>query len=493
MPGRSDIANKINTIQVPIAIIGGGFSGAALAWHLRRKNVAAEIAVIEPRAELGRGLAYATTDPAHRINVPATRMILDADDAEHFHRWLIATNYLATDPQAAMPDSRLFPTREAFGRYIDEQVRHLTPAITHLHARAVSACRTKDGFRITCDNGEIVDAAILVLAICHAPPAVPGSLRSLRSHPRFFPDPWREGVLASLSPDDRILIVGTGLTMADIVASLERSGHRGKITAISRRGLRPQSHTGKVAIFEGDFTEPPIAQPAALSRRIRQAVTEAARDGLPWQIVLNRVHEQGQPIWQNLSASGRRQLLRHLRPYWDIHRFRIAPQLDETIEKLIAYGMLDIRAASVKANDGLLDIRVAPVQANPTTTHTITVDLRARHETDWSPTTFDAVMLATGPAHAVSADPLLSSMSEDGLLQADTLGLGIAVDRRGRAVDSRNEPNPQLYVAGPLARGTFGELMGISDLSSYAKQIAEHIASARLAADRPAHATREKA
>lgn len=458
MPGRSDITNRINAVRVPIAIIGGGFSGAALAWHLRRKNLTADIAVIEPHARLGCGLAYATTDPAHRINVPATRMILDADDAEHFHRWLIGTNYLATDPQAAMPDGRLFPTREAFGRYMDEEARNLTPAITHLQTRAVNASQTKDGFRIICDDGGIVDAAVLVLATCHAPPAVPGSLRSLQTHPRFFPDPWREGVLASLSPDDRILIVGTGLTMADIVASLARTGHRGEVVAISRRGLRPQSHTGEVAIFEDDFTAPPLTQPAALSRRVRQAVTEAARDGLPWQIVLNRVHEQGQPIWQNLSASGRRQLLRHLRPYWDIHRFRIAPQIHTTIERRIANGTLDIRAASVRANS--------------TTPQTITVDLRARHGTEWSPATFDAVMLATGPAHAVAADPLLSSMNASGLLQPDTLGLGIAVDRLGHAIDSRNEPNPHLYVAGPLARGTFGELMGVSDLSNYAKQIA---------------------
>ena len=494
MRSRSNVANEFNAIRAPIAIIGGGFSGATLAWHLRKKRVTADIVVIEPQADLGRGLAYGTTDSAHRINVPATRMILDAEDAEHFHRWLIDTNYLATDPKAAMPDGRLFPTREAFGRYIDEQVRNLSPAITHLQAKAVSAVATKkSGFRIACDNGETVEAATLVLAICHAPPAVPGSLRSLRSHPRFFTDPWREGVLASLSPGDRILIVGTGLTMADIVASLERAGHRGEIVAVSRRGLRPQRHTGNPSVFERDFTTPPVRQSAALSRRIRKAVTDAAREGLPWQIVLNRVHEQGQSIWQNLSASGRRQLLRHLRPYWDIHRFRIAPQIHETIEKLIAYGMLDIRAASVKANYGTLDIRVAPVRANSTTQHAITVDLRARHDTEWKPATFDAVILATGPAHAIAADPLLSSMNEDGLLRADPLGLGIKVDRLGCAIDGQNEPNPNLYVAGPLARGTFGELMGISDLSSYAEKIAERIAASLQAAKSCAHTTWEDA
>lgn len=493
MHSRSDTANKFPARRAPVAIIGGGFSGAALAWHLRRKNVTSDIVVIEPRADLGIGLAYGTADPAHRINVPATRMILDADDPDHFNRWLLDTDYLATDPKAAMPDGRLFPTREAFGRYVADQVRNLSPAITHLRAKAVSATGTKNGFRITCDNGDTVESATLVLAICHAPPAVPGSLRSLRFHPRFFSDPWCEGALAALSPNDRVLIVGTGLTMTDIVASLERTGHHGEIVAVSRRGLRPQQHTGNLSVLDDDFTTPAVRQPTALLRRIRKAVDEAAQEGLPWQIVLNRVHDQGQPIWQNLSSEGRRQLLRHLRPYWDIHRFRIAPQIHETIEKLIAYGMLDIRAASVKAHFGTLDIRVAPVRTNPATPDTITVDLRARHDTEWKPATFDAVMLATGPAHAIAADSLLSSMNADGLVQADGLGLGVAVDRLGRAVGPHNEPNPNLYVAGPLARGTFGELMGISDLSNYAEKIAERIAASLRTAGKRARVTPEGA
>lgn len=465
--------------KVPIAIIGGGFSGAALAWHLRKKGVTADVAVIEPHADVGRGLAYGTFDAAHRINVPATRMIIDSDDAEHFHRWLIATDYLATDRQAAMPDGRLFPTREAFGRYMAEQVRGLSPAITHLRAKAVSASATDNGFHITCDNGATLDAAIMVLATCHAPPSVPASLRSLHAHPRFFSDPWSENLLASLSPNDRILIVGTGLTMADVLASLERTGHRGEIIAVSRRGLRPQPHTDNQSVFEHDFTSPPLTQATALTRDVRRAVADATHEGLPWQIVLNRVHEQGQPLWQKLSPSARRQFLRHLRPYWDTHRFRIAPQVHEAIERRIANRTLDVRAASVRANVTAAD--------------TITVDLRPRHGTKWSPATFDAIILATGPAHAVAANPLLSSMNASGLLQADTLGLGIAVDRFGHAIDHRNEPNPRLFVASPLARGTFGELMGVSDLSAYAEKLAGGIAASWQAARHRARLASESA
>ncbi len=45
-----------------------------------------------------------------------------------------------------------------------------------------------------------------------------------------------------------VLIVGTGLSMADVVVSLAKHGHEGKVTAISRRGIIPKSHdTGRAS------------------------------------------------------------------------------------------------------------------------------------------------------------------------------------------------------------------------------------------------------
>ena len=47
---------------------------------------------------------------------------------------------------------------------------------------------------------------------------------------------------AKVEVNSSVLIVGSGLTMADAVISLHKNGHQGRLTAISRRGIIPTAH-----------------------------------------------------------------------------------------------------------------------------------------------------------------------------------------------------------------------------------------------------------
>ena len=58
--------------RVPVAIIGGGFSGTILAAQLARRGIAS--ALIDGSGRLGKGVAYSTTEPAHLLNVRAEGM-----------------------------------------------------------------------------------------------------------------------------------------------------------------------------------------------------------------------------------------------------------------------------------------------------------------------------------------------------------------------------------------------------------------------------------
>lgn len=457
------------SVETDILIVGGGFTGAAVAFHLARSEPgpSPRIAIVEPRSVLGTGLAYGTGDPTHRINVPARRMSLVASEPEHFADWLAAHAGPLDDADEYALAGERFPARAVFGRYVAAHLAPLLAAerVRHLRARAIRAAAAEGGYRVVLDDGIVVRTSTLVLAASHPAPAAPEPLRNVAGHPGFYGNPYDGDALERIGRDESVLIVGTGLTMADIVASLNARGHRGRILALSRHGLRSLGHSAKPVDAFGEFALDPAATAGDLLRRIRRAVIEAARFDVPWQAVLDRVRQQGRAIWQALSLAERLRLVRHLRTFWDIHRFRIAPQVEAVLDTRVADGTLKIVAARVTAAsaapDGGLDIA-----------------FRRRGERDAERQRFDAVIVTTGPAHAdiVRTEPLIAGLAGDGLLGLDPTGLGLWTGEDGRARRPGDGSTvDDLFVAGPLARGTFGELMGLPEVAAYAAFIAAQV------------------
>ena len=75
------------------------------------------------------------------------------------------------------------------------------------------------------------------------------------------------------------------------------------------------------------------------------------------------------------------------------------------------------------------------------------------------------------------------------MLQLDTVGLGLAVDDDSRAVGTSGEAAETLFIAGPLARGTFGELMGLPQVTEHALLVSENIARGLASAREQSRAT----
>jgi len=298
-----------------VAVIGGGFSGSAVAFHLARAGALANVIVFEPRARLGGGLAYGGDDPIHRVNVPATRMSLLPDEDDHFARWLEASGVLAQDPQA-IAGGEAYPRRREFGRYVAETVSPYLAAGAFRHVRdaVVSLTRGVDGWRVRTSAGVTLRADLAVIATTHPAPSLPPQLGPLRGEPGLIADPLVDNVVGDIGTDERVLIVGAGLTAADLVAALKAQVHRGPITLISRRGLRARGRSLTSYSPEGDFLDPPARAATALLRRVREGVRAAeAADG-NWQGVIEAVRNQGQDIWRALDPQARRRIVRHLRP-----------------------------------------------------------------------------------------------------------------------------------------------------------------------------------
>ncbi|WCK05082.1 FAD/NAD(P)-binding protein [Agrobacterium tumefaciens] len=461
---------SVNRKNAIVAIIGGGFSGAALAVHLHRAVGGlggVGIVVFEPRERLGAGLAYSTPEPANRINVPAGRMTLYPDDPDSFIRYLDSTNTLTEDAAAVLADGQAYPQRKVFGAYVAAEIAPLLDAGTlqHKRSKVVHVARHGDGWELHTADGDSYFADIVVVATSHPPPALPRALIPLANHPKLVPDVNADAALDDIAAGDRILIVGNGLTAADAFAALKRRGYHGSVVSLSRRGLRSRGHPAVLQEPYGDFADPPLRSASELLRRVREALRAAQASGATWHGVLDAVRLQGRDIWWNLPLSERRRVVRWLRPFWDAHRFRIAPQVETLLDEAVVSGQLRIVAGSL-------------VSAQADEEGSLHVDLRLRGQKNITQIDLDAIIVTTGPAHGgiLKSQAFLSGLEDAGLLTLCPTGLGIRCDERSRAIDSLGKSVETLLIGGPLARGTFGELMGLPQVTEHAVYVAGEIA-----------------
>ena len=484
-----------------IIIIGGGFSGASLAYHLAAITDPAklQITIIEPRSSLGAGLAYSTNEDAFRLNVLSDRMSIFYEDKPHFARWMEEQHSLNNDPEAMTENGQIYARRSTFGTYMAEQLAPLLASgqVQHIRASATGAKRCASSrYQVTTDKGETREADFLVIAASHPLPALPAPLRELQqsgqNHVKgLIANPYQAGALQQLlqetGPDSSVLIVGAGLTSADMVAGLSQHGHRGNITVLSRHGLRSRSNLRLKADeprpprFFGDFINPPETSAVRLLHKIRRTIREAAQQSVPWQSVIDTLRDQGGEIWLALPLSERKRIVRHLRTFWDAHRFRLATQTDEVLDERCRSGTLKFLGAhltdAARADDG----------------HGFIVTYRLRGQSEAIRQHFDAIIVTTGPAHGdiIGQCPPLAMLCEDGLIEMDPTGLGLHTSRTERtdttmrAIGKDGSIADNLFIAGPLARGTFGELMGAPEVARYTETLAEVIRQATALIQQP--------
>lgn len=459
-----------NTLpHYPVAIIGGGATGTMVAFHLLRQRPdlgAGAVAIIEPRAQLGAGLAYGTRDAQHRINVPAARMSLDTAVPGDFRAWLDLDALAATDPDAFLPSGDLYPARAQFGQYLAARIAPSLEAgrLVHLRNAVTGMIRRNGHWALTLSEGAGLTASHVVIALTHPTPALPAALRPLAQEARVVANPWRDDALARIATQDRVAIIGTGLTMADIVASLEARGHQGPILAVSRRGLRPRAHAAEASALSDILHLASAPTALGLLRTVRAALRD--HPDLSWHEIIDATRKQGRKLWAALDLAERKRLIRHLRPFWDVHRFRIAPQIDAILTRHLASKRLSIRAA-----------RVIEAKAG---SEGIALTLQFRGET---PETLivDHVVNTTGPDHAgiIPNTPFLRALAEQGHIAPDPTGLGLHTGPNHHALPAREtaQKTATLLIAGPLSRGTFGELMGLPEVTENAQSVARQLAA----------------
>ena len=429
-----------------VVIVGGGASGALVAVQLLgRGDVDLEIAVVEPREQLGLGAAYSTVDPWHRLNVPAATVSALPEDPDHFTRWLDA-------------DPRSYPSRADYGRYLDAVVSDAMAgsSASLRHVRGTAQRLASDpggGFGVSLASGGILHADVLVVATGNERPAVPGPLRHLLADPRMVAHPWLEGAMDVVRDAELVGVVGTSHTAIDLASTLIRR-HGCRVVMLSRHGDLPFVHEEPwrarlpapvVTVEEAASFDDPFE---GIAGRIRA-------HGEDWRRALDSLRPVTQRLWLGFDDGLRQRFIRDWRHAWEIRRSRVPPETMRDLDRWRADGRLEIRAG-----------RIERVQAAG---ERLRVEGAAVVEVD-------RILLATGPDESPAGTPFLAAAVEAGLFRPGPLGLGLDADPATlRALDAAGSAARPAYVIGPLLKGVLWETTAIPEIRAQAVSIAASV------------------
>jgi uncharacterized NAD(P)/FAD-binding protein YdhS len=434
-----------------VAVIGGGFSGLLTAIHLLQVDPAVVVRLVERAPRFGRGRAYSVSSADHLLNVRAANMSAFPDRPGHFVEWL------AAEGEAAGPDA--FVSRARYGDYLQgllrEEIADGAAGRLLLEAdEAVSLTPAGGRWRVELAVGRAFEADACVLAVgLLAPAPLPGADAAVADAPRYVAEPWR--LDPETAPEGQVLLLGSGLTMVDAALSLAGPGR--KLLAVSRHGLVSRSHG---AVRPGLAPAGGFATPMQALRTLRRHAESAG-----WREAVDSIRPITADIWRGWPAAERRRFLRHARPWWEVHRHRMAPSVAARVAGLVAASDLTVAAGKLEqlSWDG----------------HVFHALIRGRGEAKPHPWRFDLVVNCTGPRGdpETASGGLLADLRQRRAIRRDPLGLGLDVTDDLQAIGADGGRTPGLFVVGPLTRAAVWEALAVPDLRNQTAQAARAVLS----------------
>lgn len=444
-----------------IVVIGGGASGALFAMNLLQTRLPVQIDVVEPRAQLGSGMAYSTRVPVHLLNVPAARMSAFCDRPNDFLDWLQSYDDPASQPGRFAP-------RMVYGRYLsarlNEAVRERTARqrFTHHRTAALSIEPRRQGCaRVHLRDGQTLQADAVVLALGNAEPRPLANCDA--GAPWYSRSAWSPDTLDSCPTCEPVLLVGSGLTAVDALMALRSAGHFGTIHLVSRRGLLPRAHgpsKGHAPQWEALSSVSPLQEWMREFLLMRRATTDR---GAHWRAWIDSLRSSTNAIWSALTPQEQQRFFRHMKTYWDVHRHRMAPQIARMVERELETESLIVTAGRVESVEG----RGSGLTARIRRADGSKCEVRARRLINCTGSDADLRR---------SSNPFIRSLFNEGLGQPSDMGLGLKTLPCGSVVDARGNASPWLSALGPLRLGSELETTAIPEIRVQAHALALRLA-----------------
>jgi uncharacterized NAD(P)/FAD-binding protein YdhS len=442
-----------------VVVVGAGCAGTLTAVNLLLgPGGPLHVVLVERSGRFGPGVAYATDDPGHLLNVAAERMSAFPDDPGHFAAW-------ARRRLGPLPDGAYLP-RGLYGDYLRDllaaAVSEAAPRgrlLERVRGEVVDVVPGAGPATVQLADGRALAADAVVLALGSLPANTP---IALPDDPRVVGDPWARGALDGAPPASTTLLVGAGLTAVDVALGCCGRDERSRVVAISRGGCLPHDQLPGLRPPVAVGTPPPAAPAtvAALERWLSVHVARARRGGADWRDALDGVRPHVQALWRSLPHDEQRRFVRERSRAWELRRHRMAPEVGARVRELVAGGRLLVRAG-----------RVLAVRALPRTVELLVDDcgeLRTLRG--------DRVVLCAGAGtdvrRARDRMPLLDALLRRGLAVPDRHGLGLRAGDAGALVSAGGAADPRLRLLGPLRRGELWETTAVGEIRVQAQAVA---------------------
>lgn len=451
--------------SVSYGIVGGGLSGTLLCIYLMKYNKKPlTLFLFEKKPEqLHKGVAYSSKLPYQLLNVPVKGMSLLEDDSLHFYDWLKTQNIDIT------PDD--FVSRKLFGEYLSDYLKE-TVEENKQHdviviQEEVTNIREENGSQIIyCSNHSGLKVSKVFLCTGNFPASnLKGFSKAVLESNYYVSNPWSGDNLSQINSNDTILVVGTGLTMVDQVMSITKhTDFKGKIIAISRRGLLPLPH-GETPTFQIsqtiDFTKCTFLE---LYQFIKKEVKKAKSLGLSYRSVIESIRPHLDRIWRNLSLTDKKQFITHFKPYWEIHRHRIPAKSSDYLKSLINQNKLKIVAGR---------INIAEIKNDKILVETQLKGCKKVQEIEVS-----WIINCTGSLSNYKDidSKLYTNLFINNVLTSAEFNFGLNTTEQGFGVNSKGDINKNIILVGPTAKGNnFWEITALKEIRQQVNLIIKEV------------------
>lgn len=452
-----------------LVIIGAGFSGvAAAAQILRSGSTNLRIILVNRTRAMARGLAYGTNSPLHLLNASVGKMSALDDVPEDFLRFCRSRHYDV--------ESTSYVSRSLYGNYLNDvldsaersnpgmQLSRIVAEVTQVHPCG-------EGAQLKLSDGSTLYADHVVLAFGNFPPADSCNLNKTLRPQTYAHDPWNPPTCLASDPDTSVLLIGSGLTAVDMALQLLQKGHRGPIHLLSRRGLLPLGHPSEAIAPLSSPVHLGRGSPRQMMATLRKRVEEHQHQGGDWRAVVDSLRPWVQKLWCAMDTKQQRQFLRHVQPWWDVHRHRLAPATFEQFQHHLDSEQLVIHAGRL-TNVALLG-------------ESLIVDFKRRSDQATESLKVSCIINCTGPNLDIQRvdTPLVNHLLEQGLISAAPCGFGLLVDEQLRVLDQQNQPISWLSYVGPMLKAQYWEATAVPELRRFSFKLATRMTT--LLADAP--------